>query len=115
MSAGNYTWVIPQGTYQEKIFTYGDANGAPFNLTGMTARMQIRPYKGSTNILLSITTENGGIALGGVSGTVTIVIRTAQTALIASDGFYDIELIDAQGEVDRFLEGAVRLNAEVTK
>lgn len=115
MSAGNYTWVMPQGTYQEKIFTYSDPNGAPINLTGMTARMQIRPYKGSADVLLTTTTQDGGITLGGTSGTVKVVIKTAKTILITSDGYYDIELIDADSEVDRFIEGMVKLNAEVTK
>jgi hypothetical protein len=114
MSAGNYTWKIPQGTYQERIFTYSDSTGAPFNLTNMTAKMQIRPYKGSSTAMATLTTENGGIILGGTEGTVRVIIRTAQTSAISSDGYYDIELIDADGEVDRFLEGAVLLNPETT-
>lgn len=114
MSAGNYTWAIPQGTYQERLFTYTDALGVPINLTGMTAKMQVRPYKKSNTNFVSLTTANGGIVLGGTAGTITVIIKTAQTLLITSDGFYDIELIDADGEVDRFLEGAIKLNPEVT-
>lgn len=115
MSAGNYTWKIPQGTYQERIFTYKDAAGTAIDLTGLTARMQIRPYKGSDTVMLSITTESGGIVLGGTAGTIRVVIRTAQTTLITSDGYYDIELIDGSGEVDRVIEGAIKLNPEVTQ
>lgn len=115
MSAGNYTWNIPQGTYQERVFTYKDPAGNPIDLTGLTARMQIRPYKESAESFLSLTTENGGITLGGVDGTITVVIRTAQTSLIPSDGYYDLELVDGDGEVDRVLYGSVRLDAEVTR
>lgn len=115
MSAGNYTWKIPQGTYQERIFTYKDAAGEPISLVGLTARMQIRPYKGSSDVMVSITSAGGGIVLGGTAGTVRVVILTAQTSLIVSDGYYDIELVDGSGEVDRFLEGAIKLNPEVTQ
>lgn len=114
MSAGNYTWNIPQGTYQERIFTYKDAAGDPYDLTGMTARMQIRPFKGSPTVMATVTTEDGGIILGGTAGTIRVIILTAETELITSDGYYDVELIDASGEVDRVVEGAIKLNPEVT-
>lgn len=86
------------------------------NLTGYTARMQIRSTVTSPTDLLELTTENGGIALGGAAGTIEILIEAADTAGQAwRTGVYDLELIAGSGDVRRLLEGTATLVPEVTR
>jgi hypothetical protein len=42
------------------------------NLTGYTARMQVRSTLESAEALIELTTANGRIALGGSAGTITL-------------------------------------------
>lgn len=100
--------------------------GDPINLTGFIARMQIRPSIDSTTVLLELTTENGGITLGGAAGTIDLLADADATALLdfspstpaalaAGAGVYDLELEAADGEVTRLLQGNVVLDPEVTR
>lgn len=88
----------------------------PVNLTSFTARMQIRPTLEDTTVLVSLTTENGGITLGGVTGTIALLLTAAATAVLNfSNAVYDLEIIDATGVVTRLLSGNVILSKEVTR
>lgn len=79
--------------------------------------MQAREnYILSAPVFLDLTTENGGITLGGAAGTITIFISAQQTAEItAGDGFYDLELQSASGLVYRLLQGNMYISNEVTQ
>jgi hypothetical protein len=87
----------------------------PIDLSGMTARMQIRSDVDSDTVIHSLTTENGGITLGGANGTIALVIPAADT-----DGFtfdtavYDLELVNGS-VVTLVTSGVVALVKEVTR
>lgn len=115
MLAGNYNFTIDQGAHFERVVTITNSDNSIYDLTDFTARMQIRTEIDSSTVVRSLTTENGGITLGGVAGTITLVILAANTALMTSDGVYDIEIIDAQGRVFRILKGKIKLELEVTR
>lgn len=88
----------------------------PVDLTGFTARMQIRETVDSATILATLTTENGGITLGGTAGTVTLLLSaTATAAFTFGSAVYDLEIISAGGIVTPLLSGAVTLVKEVTR
>lgn len=88
----------------------------PINLTGYTARMQIREDITSGTVLISLTTENGGITLGGVFGTITLLIMASVTAAIAwTTAVYDLEIISPSGIVTRLVEGRITVSPEVTR
>ena len=88
----------------------------PTDLTGCTARMQVRRTVGDPDVLMSLTTENGGIALGGAAGTITLGLTALQTAAIPwSAGVYDFELVFPSGLVRRLLAGNVTVSPEVTR
>lgn len=88
----------------------------PVNLTGFTARMQIRETVESTTILHTMTTENGGITLGGTVGTIALLISATDTAAFTFDSaVYDLEIISAGGVVTEVMSGTVTLGDEVTR
>jgi hypothetical protein len=88
----------------------------PVDLTGYTARMQVRASAAATAVLLDLTTENGGITLGGTDGTITCTSSATQTAALTfGTGVYDLELVDGSGVVTRLAEGSVCVSREVTR
>ena len=52
--------------------------------------------------------------INGELGTVTLSLTAAETAALTQSGVYDLELIDASGEVDRLIEGNFNLEQNVT-
>ncbi|WP_313308796.1 hypothetical protein [Stutzerimonas nitrititolerans] len=85
----------------------------PVDLTGATARMQIRAGIGGA-LLLELTTENAGLAITG-PGTLVRTLSAAQTAALTwTEGVYDLEVEYADGTVQRYLQGKVTVSREVT-
>lgn len=114
--AGKYDILIEQGADYVMTFRWRDPVGVPIDLTGYTARMQFRKTKPDTAILLSATTENFYIVLGGALGTVNLAIPNAITAAFTFvRAVYDMELISPAGVVTRWLEGGVEVSQEVTR
>lgn len=72
----------------------------PLDMSGSTARRAIKDRVGGT-VLLSLTTENGGLTIDNVSGTITETITATDTAAITwSCGVTDLELeVTATGVV----------------
>jgi len=115
MTAGTYDITIEQGATFSRVLTYRDSTDALINLTGYTARLQMRESVDSTTTFISLTTENGGITLGGALGTITLAITaTASAAITVSQGVYDLELING-ATITRLVEGSVIINKEVTR
>jgi hypothetical protein len=116
ISPGKYDITIYQGATFSQQFTWKDQAGTPINLTGYTARMMARTSIDAPAAFLTLNTANGGIALGGAAGTITLNLSDAQTAAISvMQGVYDLELIDSLAKVIRLLEGSVVISPEVTR
>jgi hypothetical protein len=115
MMTGIYNFIINQGATFERVITWKDANDDPINLTNYTARMMIRENVTSATPFISLTSSSG-ITLGGVAGTITILLTASQTAVITqTSGVYDLELESPSGKVTRLLEGTVIISREVTR
>ena len=88
----------------------------PVDLTGMTARLQIRDKLTSDVVLLSLTTENAGIVIDNVLKTITLAITaTATAAFTFTTGVYSLELQNVAGDVFPFTTGSVTVVQEVTR
>ncbi len=109
-------FVYRGATFSEQI-EWKDENGVAIDLTGFTARMHMRDTLEATTPFLTLTTENGGITLGGAAGTVDLLASAAATSAIsATSGVYDLELVASDGvTVTRLLEGLVTISPEVTR
>lgn len=113
---GNYDVTIYQGASFSRVLTWKDEEGTAINLTGYTARLHMRSSQDADTPFVTLTTENGGIALGGAAGTITLSISAASTAAITdTSGVYDLELVSASGIVTRLLAGEVLVSKEVTR
>lgn len=87
----------------------------PVDLTGYTARMQIRPKLESSTIIHELTTENSGITIDNTNKTIGLNIAATTT-----DDFdfvsavYSLEMVKPNLVVP-FLTGTVGLVKEVTR
>ncbi len=118
VSVASKNLTIEQGSTFSKIIIYRDANSDPVDLTGYTAKMQIRKTKDSSTILLTLNTSNGYLVLGGVAGTITInVPASISDALDFVWGRYDLELYPGGDTTQavRLLEGKINLSKQVTQ
>ena len=114
--AKKYDITIDQGATLSLVFTYKDVNNDRVDLTGYTARMQIREFHSSPGYVLNLSTANSSIVLGGANGTITVSATATQTAAIPIDsGVYDIELYSPTSTTIRLLQGAVFISPEVTR
>ena len=107
---------VYQGQTFVQPLVWKDNAQTPINLTGFTARLQIRRNVRSPDVLHSMTTENGGITLGDLFGTIELTIPAATSSLFAfRSAVYDLELIAPGGAVTRLMEGEVTVSPEVTR
>jgi len=108
---------IPQGTTYGHKFIYKQASDESIiNLTGYTARLQIREKVTSTDSLYEATTEDGELTITGDEGEVYLEIPAATTtAWTWTKGVYDLEVISGTGKVLRIAEGNVKVSPEVTR
>jgi hypothetical protein len=108
---------IHQGASWDLTMTWkvGDPP-AVVNLTGYTARMQVREKVTSPGTMTSLTTSNGKITLGGAQGTVVLALSATDTGALRPGNYvYDLELVSSSGYVTRLVEGKVRVTPEVTR
>jgi hypothetical protein len=116
MAAAVYDFYIEQGATFYQPLVWKDSNDDPVDLTGYIARMQIRKTVKSPDPLISLTTENGRITLGGDQGTITLEIDADDTADFTTFcGVYDLEVEASDGTVTRLLEGQIEISREVTR
>jgi hypothetical protein len=88
------------------------ADGVAMPLTGYTtAKMQVRAsFDDAAEVLLTLTTANGGLVIAEAAGTVDIVVTDEQTAaLTAGEAVYDLDLYHTSGSVYRFMRGAATI------
>lgn len=115
MSAAKLNLVIEQGATFAKTLTYQDSAGDAIDLTSYVGRMQIREKVTDAATVVDLTEGNGGIVMGGVAGTIDLLITAAATAAFTwTKGVYDVE-IELSGVVTRLVEGGVTVNPEVTR
>jgi hypothetical protein len=115
MTAGIYNATIDQGATWSVTVTYTDSNGAPINLTGYTAAMQVRQQYNSTDAELTLTSPSGGIVITPLTGIIVITMTATQTAAL-EEGFYvyDVELTLGTFK-DRMMQGQLTVAPEVTR
>lgn len=116
MPAAKHKLKIEQGATFRQSFDW-TANGSPVNLTGYTARMQMRNPIESPVVIHELTTENGGIIFSDLlAGKIDLFISDADTSSFTFDScVYDLEMIAPNTDVTRLLEGEITLSKEVTR
>ena len=119
MAAGRYDITIEQGATFTLPISYKDSNDAVIDLSSSyTARMKIKESTGGTVIASTESADSPkntlSIALAASGDNITISMSATNTAALDFEtAIYDLELV-AASNVDRIIEGRVKLNREVT-
>lgn len=113
MTAGIYSFTVDQGATFYLNLIYQDSNKVPVNLTGNTARMQLRRAFDSP-AELTLTSADGDIVITGPTGNILITISDEDTgSLEAGFYLYDLEL-DNGGIITRLIQGQITVAQQVT-
>lgn len=88
---------VKRGDTLRLIFEYIDSNGVPIDLSGCSARMQIRTKREKT-LLLELV-ESDGLSLDSLAGTVVIRKQLPADFLVGSHEF-DLEMTYSDGTVE---------------
>ncbi len=116
-NAACHPLTIDKGSDWEQTFIYLNPDGVtPIDLTGYTARMEIRPSVSSDIIIATLNTTNGKIIINPLKGEIITKLPNAETSAIAeTKGVYDLELLDTGFLVTRLIQGNVDIRPEVTR
>jgi len=112
--AATKNFQVDQGATFSFQIEYLDSSDNPINLTGSTAKMQIRDTKGGKQLVATLNTpSSNGIDING--NVITVTIPAASTnKLIFPKSAYDILVTDTNGNKIRLLEGFLTLDRSVT-
>lgn len=114
MTPGRYNMKV----YQGSTFTLKPRwkiDGTLVNITGYSANMIVRNSPTSTTSIVTLSTANGRISVGGANGEFVLSLSAAQTtALAAGQYVYDLEVTSPSGVVTRLLEGGFIVYEGVT-
>ena len=115
MTAAVHNFTVEAGATFVVIFKWL-SSGAPVNLTGATAKLQVRETSKSSAVLFEASTANGKLSIAAALGEITLTITaTESTAFAWTFGKYDLEVTNASGTIHRLVRGTVSISAEVTK
>jgi hypothetical protein len=106
---------VDQNTTFTFIVEYKDSNGNAVNLTGASAKLQVRDTKGGTKLAVSLTSPSGGITIDAALGKLTVKMTPTQTSkLFYPKSEYDLMLTDSNFNKTKLLEGFITLSRSVT-
>lgn len=87
----------------------------PEDLTGVTARMQLRKNVKSTVVIHELTTENGGITINGGSSLITLLLTEEETAAFDfKTAVYALDMLRG-GQVFPIMFGQITLVKDATQ
>ena len=113
--AGQKNWEVDQNATFSFIVDYKDPDGDAIDLTGASAKMQVRDTKGGSKLAFTLTSPSGGITIDPTNGQLTISITPTQTnKLFFPKSSYDIMLTDSNSNKVKILEGFMTLSRSVT-
>lgn len=89
-------------------------DSTPWNLTGYTGIMTVRPFVGASTTTVVASTANGRMVLTALTGRINVTLDATTTGNIAA-GRYSYDLVlDSGSEVTRILEGKFIVTGAVT-
>lgn len=114
--------IFQGATFNQTLYWEEGNPPIPVNLTGYTAKLQVRSTHKSKAVILELSTSNGRITLGTsgnmTTGAINLFINATDTAqLSVCDDIkpvYDLEMTN-NGVVSRILQGNVIIAPEVTR
>lgn len=116
MSA-KYNLVCDQNTtfnFQFQVQNNVNGTATPWDLTGYTGTMTVRPFVGASTTTVVASTANGRMVFDAIDGRVTVTLSSTITGAISASRYaYDL-VLDSGSVVTRILEGKFIVTGAVT-
>jgi hypothetical protein len=113
--AGQKNFEVDQNATFVFVIEYKDNDGNAIDLTGASAKMQVRDTKGGAKLAVTLSSLEGSILIDGPEGKLTVKMTPTQTnKLFYPKSSYDIMVIDSNGNKIKLLEGFMTLSRSVT-
>jgi hypothetical protein len=113
--AGQKNFEVDQNTTFTFIVEYKDNAGSAINLTGASAKLQVRDTKGGTKLAFTLTSPSGGITIDAPNGKLTVRMTPTQTnKMFYPKSSYDLMLTYSNSIKTKLLEGFLTLSRSVT-
>lgn len=113
MTAANYNFTLEQGVPLSKTILLKNGDNSVKDITGFTAKMQLRQYPSHPDILLELSTTNSKLNINTGTGGVTMIFSLADTSILTfSECSYDLFLYNGSNTF-RAIEGKITVK-EVT-
>lgn len=102
-------------TFTHSLF-WKNPDNTPTDLTGCTAKLQVRSDPYSSTIMLELSSANSRISIDPLLGQIDLYVSDEDTtALIGLGGVYDLEIYHPNGYTTRLVEGKWQFKPEVTR
>ena len=89
-------------------------DSTPWDLTGYSGTMTVRPFVGASTTTVVASTANGAMVLTALTGRINVTLSAATTGAISA-GRYSYDLVLTSGAtVTRILEGKFIVTGAVT-
>ena len=112
--AGQKNWEVDINTTYSFEIEYKDPNGDPIDITGSTAKMQVRNTQGD-KLAFTLTSPSGGITIDGPNGLITVKMTPTQTSkLFYPKSVYDLMLTDTNANKIKLVGGYLTAQRSVT-
>jgi len=113
--AGKKNFEVDQNTTFTFIVEYKDNNGLAIDLSGASAKLQVRDTAGGSKVAYTLTSDGGGIVIDDVLGKLTCKATPTHTnKLFFPKSSYDLMLTDSNLNKTKLLEGFITLSRSVT-
>ena len=114
--AGQKNFEVDQNaTFSFQVQYTEEDEVTPIDLTGASAKMQVRDTKGGSKLAVSLTSPSNGITIDGPNGIINVIMTPTQTnKLFYPKSSYDVMVIDSNGNKIKLLEGFMTLSRSVT-
>lgn len=113
--AAQKNFEVDQNTTFTFVIEYKGSNGLPINLTGASAKLQVRDTKGGSKLAFTLTSPSGGITINPLLGKLTIRMTPTQTnKLFYPKSSYDLMITDSNAVKTKLVEGFITLSRSVT-
>ena len=90
-------------------------NNSYVNVTGYSAKMQVRQAVTSVSVIVELSSANGRIVVGTTDGKFTMTLSSTDTAALAPGNYiYDLEITSPGGIETTLLTGGFAVIAQVT-
>ena len=106
--------VIEKGATYSQVLYWKDSANVAINLTGCTAKIQVRAAE-YMPVIETFSTENGRIVITPLTGKIEIKMTDEDSRNLSSiGGIYALEIYHPDGTTTRLCEGELLFSYEVT-